>query len=138
MSSSSPVYAGFWVRVGASLIDAAVVLLPMSAFWNLIGASGSALAGVVGLIVWWVYNAATESSARQATVGKVAVHLVVTDAAGQRLSFGRATVRHFAKYVCWATYGVGFLMVAFTDRHRGLHDMIARTLVERGTRAGTA
>jgi uncharacterized RDD family membrane protein YckC len=53
---------------------------------------------------------------------------VVTDQ-GQRLTFLNATGRYFAKFISALILGIGFLMVAFTDRKRGLHDMIAGTLV---------
>ena len=53
---------------------------------------------------------------------------VVTDQ-GEPLSFANATGRYFAKYVSWIILGIGFIMVAFTDKKRGLHDMIAGTLV---------
>ena len=46
-----------------------------------------------------------------------------------RLSFGNATGRYFAKFISAIILFVGFIMVAFTDRKRGLHDMIASTLV---------
>ena len=48
---------------------------------------------------------------------------------GQRLSFLHATGRYFAKFISAIILGIGFLMIAFTDRKRGLHDMIAGTLV---------
>jgi uncharacterized RDD family membrane protein YckC len=48
---------------------------------------------------------------------------------GQRLSFANATGRYFAKFISAIILFVGFIMVAFTDRKRGLHDMIASTLV---------
>jgi uncharacterized RDD family membrane protein YckC len=53
---------------------------------------------------------------------------VVTDQ-GNRLSFLNATGRFFAKFLSALLLGIGFLMVAFTDRKRGLHDIIASTLV---------
>ncbi len=87
--------------------------------------------GALGFVGSWLYEAVMLSSSRQATLGKMAVSLKVTDLAGNRLSFGRATGRHFAKYISGATLGIGYIMVAFTDRHQALHDMIAGTLVRR-------
>jgi uncharacterized RDD family membrane protein YckC len=69
------------------------------------------------------------SSDRQATVGKIAVGLKVTDLYGQRISFARATGRHFAKILSAMVLFIGYIMVAFTERKQGLHDILAGTLV---------
>jgi uncharacterized RDD family membrane protein YckC len=83
----------------------------------------------ISLVVGWLYFALMESSERGATVGKMAVGLRVVTDQGQRLSFLHATGRYFAKFISAIILGLGFLMVAFSDRKRGLHDMIAGTLV---------
>jgi uncharacterized RDD family membrane protein YckC len=129
-------YGGFWLRVVAYIIDG--ILLSIAA--GVIGAvTGNGMYGDldhpnysgsgVSLIVSWLYFALMESSERGATVGKMAVGLRVVTDQGQRLSFLHATGRYFAKFVSAIIFGIGFLMVAFTDRKRGLHDMIAGTLV---------
>lgn len=69
------------------------------------------------------------SSARQATLGKMALRLRVTDLDGNRISFGRASARHFAKYLSGLILAIGYIMAAFTERHQALHDMVAGTLV---------
>ena len=66
---------------------------------------------------------------RGATVGKMAVGLRVVTDQGERLDFVHATGRSFAKFVSAIILCIGFIMVAFTERKRGLHDMIASTLV---------
>ncbi len=148
-----PRYGGFWRRVAAYLIDALIVLIPLSLVYHVLGvAHGSGLttthdpgggssvhiglwlrhpADVVTLAVAWLYEALQESSARQATPGKRALGLIVTGSEGARIGFGRATGRHFAKYLSALILGIGFLMVAFMPRKRGLHDVIASTLVMR-------
>jgi uncharacterized RDD family membrane protein YckC len=82
----------------------------------------------------WLYEALLLSSPWQATLGKLALGLRVTDEYGQRISFLRATGRHFAKYLSWMTIFIGFIMVAFTERRQALHDFIAGTLVWRDRR----
>jgi len=72
-----------------------------------------------------------ESSSKQATFGKLILGLVVTDSAYQRISFGKASGRHFGKLLAGAILGIGFLMVGITDRKQGLHDLMAGTLVIR-------
>ena len=71
-----------------------------------------------------------ESSSTQATLGKMAMSIVVTDISGNRVSFGRATGRHFAKIISAIILYIGYLMIAFTEKKQGLHDIIADTLVE--------
>jgi uncharacterized RDD family membrane protein YckC len=153
-------YAGFWLRLLAFLIDGVVmslgvvlVLIPLI-FLTGLGALLSRIhpdeewndAGVflivavfflfatVALAVTWLYHAWMESSEWQATAGKKALGLVVTDMAGQRVSFGRATGRHFAKIITNLVsfgIGLGYLMAAFTAKKQALHDMIAGCLVLR-------
>jgi len=118
-------YAGFWVRFVAFVIDACIVAL----------ASGIAAAGTMGVGVIltffgpWLYEAFMLSSEWQATVGKRAMSIVVTGIDGQRISFARATGRHFAKYLSGFLLFIGFIMAAFTAKKQALHDMIAETLV---------
>jgi uncharacterized RDD family membrane protein YckC len=71
------------------------------------------------------------SSRRQATLGKMALGLRVTDLYGRRISFARASGRHFAKIISGMILLIGYIMAAFTHRHQALHDMIAGTLVEK-------
>jgi len=142
-------YGGFWIRFVAAIIDGilvGIVVLPVRVMIGLlIGAAGMAVSmpgigvhivkGIVGGAIFfcagWIYEAAMESSSKQATVGKMALGLKVTDLEGRRLFFARATGRHFAKYVSNLTLLIGYIMAGFTERKQALHDMIAGTLVVR-------
>jgi uncharacterized RDD family membrane protein YckC len=84
---------------------------------------------VVSLCGPWLYEAFMLSSEWQATVGKRAMSIVVTGLDGGRISFARATARHFSKYISAFILFIGFIMVAFTAKKQALHDMIAETLV---------
>ena len=89
---------------------------------------------VVALIVInWLYEAMMTSSPRGATVGKMAFGLRIVRFDGAQLSFGRASARHFAKYMLTplVPLAIGYLLAAFTSRKRALHDMVADTLVIR-------
>jgi uncharacterized RDD family membrane protein YckC len=119
------VYAGFWKRVAALLIDSIVV----SAATGILTAATLGIAWFSIFLLPWVYEAIMLSSEKQATVGKMVLGIVVTDVNGGRITFGRATGRHFAKWLSALILGVGFLMAAFTERKQALHDMIADTLV---------
>ena len=77
-------------------------------------------------MIGWLYWAVMESSPWQATLGKRLFGIQVTDLQGQRISFARASARHFGKIIF-----VGFILTAFTARSRRLHDLIAGCLVVR-------
>lgn len=128
-------YGGFWLRVVAYIVDSLVLSIPAFVVGALLGVANPALARgdgsstLVSVAIAWIYFALMESSGRGATVGKMAVGLRVVDEGGQRISFLRATGRYFAKFISAMILLIGFIMVAFTDRKRGLHDLIAGTLV---------
>jgi uncharacterized RDD family membrane protein YckC len=131
-------YAGFWPRVAAALVDVSVLMLVGYVIDVMVGAvyTGSeqgskTLFIIVSIIVRWLYFAKMESSEYGATLGKLAVGLKVTDLEGAPLSFRDATVRHFGKVLSSLTLGAGYVMVAFTERKQGLHDMLAGCLVVR-------
>jgi uncharacterized RDD family membrane protein YckC len=85
----------------------------------------------LAIVFNWLYYALLESSAWQATLGKKALGLEVTDMAGQRISFARATGRYFGKIVSAFILMIGFIMAGFTAQKQALHDMMAGCLVIR-------
>ena len=87
---------------------------------------------VAEILVFWLYFAKLESGPAQATFGKRILGLRVTDMTGQRISFGHASGRTFAKIISALPMDIGFIMAAFTERKQALHDMIAGTLVIKG------
>jgi len=88
------------------------------------------LGWLVFLILTWLYFAGMESSARQATFGKSVMSLHVTNYDGQRISFGHATGRFFAKIISGLIpLAIGYIMAGFTEKKQALHDLIAGTLV---------
>ncbi len=80
-------------------------------------------------IISWLYFALMESSSKKATLGKMALGLIVTDMNGVRLTFGRATGRFFGKILSGIILNIGFIMAAFTEKKQALHDILAGTLV---------
>ena len=141
-------YGGVWIRVVAAIIDAIilrVVVSPVSMVFGGLGLAGmmsglphrglGLLGGGVTFILLlfgsWLYEAFMESSSYQATLGKMIFGMKVTDLYGNRISFGRATGRHFAKWLSAMILGIGYIMVGFTERKQGLHDLLAGTLVRR-------
>jgi uncharacterized RDD family membrane protein YckC len=137
-------YAGFWLRVVAYLIDSLllgvvlgiVVLVPLMARaglpadnpWVLFTGSSRQILAINLLMTMggWLYWAGLESSAWQATLGKRALGLQVTDLAGRRISLIRASGRHFGKIII-----VGCILAVFTPKKQALHDILAGCLVLR-------
>ncbi len=122
-------YAGFWLRFCAWIIDRIVLGIPFIFLLRVFFAmpnpmmfrprggrlpflfmSQSLGVELTEMVLRWLYFALMESSVQQGTLGKMAVGLRVTDMHGGRVSFGRATGRHFAKILSYLTH-----------RHR-LHD----------------
>ncbi len=142
-------YAGFWTRFVAAFVDGIVVIIISVVIGFIAGmilgplfAAGGgniggnqnffrAIGNVIGILTGWLYFALQESSEKQATVGKKMMGILVTDLDGNRLSFGRASGRHFGKILSGCLLLIGYVMAAFTEKKQALHDMMAGTLVVR-------
>jgi uncharacterized RDD family membrane protein YckC len=125
-------YAGFWRRVAAALIDGILVGIVSGIVTAIAGAisdDAGLIAQLLLIVAAYVYYAGMESSAYQATVGKIALGIQVTDLTGTRISFARALGRNLAEILSAVLLLIGYIMVAFTEKKQGLHDMIAGTLV---------
>jgi uncharacterized RDD family membrane protein YckC len=134
------VYAGFWRRFAAAIVDSILVTILSMLVGFVIGFfigllaprssdAAAAVGGLLGLLIGIFYYPLLESSSAQATWGKRALNIVVTDTQGRRVGFPRAFGRNLAKILSALVLCLGYLMVAFTARKQGLHDMIAGTLV---------
>ena len=133
------IHAGFWRRSAAYTIDyfitfATSYVVGLAVGFGLAlgqGAAGAAstVGGILGLVVGWLYFALQESSAAQATLGKRALGIKVTDDNGRRIGFGRATGRFFGKLLSGLILAIGFMLAGWTARKLALHDMLAGTLV---------
>jgi uncharacterized RDD family membrane protein YckC/Tfp pilus assembly major pilin PilA len=126
--AATPIFAGFWRRVAAYLLDNLVVMIP-TVIAVVILESSEVWARLAPFVIWWAYKAAMESSAMQATFGKKAMGIKVCDLDGQRISFARASGRFFASFISAILICIGFIMAAFTTKRQALHDLIASTLV---------
>jgi uncharacterized RDD family membrane protein YckC len=143
------VFAGFWLRAVAYLLDSLVVgflvtlaillplvergAIPADNPWFLYqNQSRQTLATwLLVFMASWLYFSAFESSAWQATPGKRLLGLCVTDLAGRRLTFTRASLRYLGKLVFGTILLFGFLFVAFTPQKQALYDITAQCLVLR-------
>jgi uncharacterized RDD family membrane protein YckC len=152
---SAVAYAGFWLRLVAAIIDGLILyFVGMILFLPFAASMGMGMRGMMtgrppnleGLlplihamiritllrtVLHWLYYSLLESSAWQATLGKKALGLEVTDLDGNRISFGRATGRFFAKIISSIILFIGYIMAGFTEKKQALHDILAGTLVIR-------
>ncbi len=134
---SSGIYAGFWIRVVAYIIDGIILMIPLGILQFLLkGNTDDPTSGHPILLVFLIlaievgYFAGLWSSGGQATLGqKVCGMRVVRSTDGARISFGRGLLRMLGIMISSAILCIGFLMVAFTERKQGLHDIIAGTYV---------
>ena len=148
-SKSPVVYAGFWLRAIAFIVDSiilGVLTLPIlirpiltnlgpnltarSYVDFMTGSSRQAIAlQLLMNLILVLYCAAFESSAWQATPGKKLLRIFVTDLNGNRASFARAAGRNVGKVLEQFTLFIGFAMAGFTAKKQALHDMTAGCLV---------
>ncbi len=144
---SRVIYAGFWKRVVASIIDSIILEVAGLIGGAIVGAVAGFMLGlagmemgivqlvcsvlgfILGIVANWLYFTLMESSAKQATLGKMALGIVVTDMDGRRISFGKANGRYWAKILSALILCIGFMMAGFTEKKQGLHDILAGTLV---------
>jgi uncharacterized RDD family membrane protein YckC len=133
-------YGGFWIRVGAALIDSlliALIIFPiLSAVYGTAYWSGEALVqGPIDFLLTWVAPAVATVlfwMYRQATPGKMALGLRVVDAATGRPASTRQLVgRYLGYYVSMIPLMLGLFWVAFDPRKQGWHDKLAGTVVVR-------
>ncbi len=150
--------AGFWLRFVAYVIDY-IIIWVVQAFiaipiLGMVGISFAKnmdsmnsmnegeifgmIAGVVAAaaatallttILVVLYFTLMESSKYQATVGKLALGLIVTDENGGKLDVVKALIRNLSKIISSMILMIGYLMIGFTEKKQGLHDIIAKTLV---------
>ena len=133
----TPIYAGFWVRVGAVVTDGVCgfvtsAVISLFLIWvmpDVLLDNPEGVGSVLGLTLVPLYFAFMESSSKQATLGKMALGLKVTDLNGERIGFGKAILRFFAKFISGLPVYFGFFMVGFDEKKQSLHDKIVGTLV---------
>jgi uncharacterized RDD family membrane protein YckC len=154
-------YAGFWQRFGAWIIDLIILTIPsMIAAYMLGGVEAythfitqfqsnadmtTALhdyvqatesSTVASIVITYIYYTLFEASKWQATPGKLALRLRVTDMDGQRISLVRSAGRNVVRLLS-LVFGlipvICYLAIAWSQRKQGLHDMMAGTLVLNGS-----
>lgn len=135
-------YAGFWIRTGATLIDALlIVAITYPLLFAIYGSEYFAMdksvliSGPADFLLTYIAPAAASIwfwRAKQGTPGKMLLSLRVVDAqTGNGLSLGQAIGRYLAYFVSALPAGLGFLWIAFDARKQGWHDKLAKTMIVR-------
>jgi uncharacterized RDD family membrane protein YckC len=137
-------YAGFWIRFAAVTIDSFIlwifnlfifipvgILMPKSSENPFVVLSFMPVIMLMQYAVPAVYDTWFVGK-YGASPGKMACKLKVVVEDGGRVSYLRAFGRHFAKWLSAMILLIGFIMAAFDDQKRTLHDRICETRVVRG------
>ena len=137
-------YAGFWKRFAACLIDGLitgilgfVVGFCLGIALMFFGVASEVLLdpvvqlgfNIIGFVTGISYFVLMECSKFQGTIGKMVLGIKVTDLEGNKIGLAKAFGRYLGKIVSAIIVGIGFLMVAFTERKQGLHDSMSGCLV---------
>ncbi len=147
MDESDVEYAGFWIRVGAALIDTVLIVaitfpLVVSIYgWKYFNPDRSGfVAGPADFLISYVLPAVAVVwfwTRKQATPGKMALSLRIVDAdTGGALSVGQCIGRYLAYFVSMIPLCLGLMWVGFDRRKQGWHDKLARTVVVRSKNHG--
>jgi len=133
-------YAGFWIRVWASIIDTILILIiTMPFLLSVYGAgyfdSDKIIQGPLDFFVSWVFPAIAVILFwiyKSATPGKMAISSKIVNAhTGEKPSVGQFVGRYFAYFISGIPLGLGIIWIAFDKRKQGWHDKLAGTVVIR-------
>lgn len=126
-------FSGMWRRLSAYLIDFFLVsfafCLLLCIFYTQFYLSLFLVFSFNFSLLSWLYFALMESSCLQATLGKRLLRIKVVDEHGNRLSFKRASLRFFSKWLSAMTLWIGFIMITFSRKKQALHDKLVSTYV---------
>ena len=138
-------YAGFWIRVWASIIDTVlitIIFLPilLAIYGTQYFESEKIIEGPMDFLISWVLPAIAVITFwvyRAATPGKMAISSKIVDAqTGDQPSTGQFVGRYFAYFISGLPLGLGFFWVAFDKKKQGWHDKLAGTVVVRKKNSG--
>lgn len=140
-------YAGFWIRLGAALIDALLIMaITYPVLYAIYGdhyfsEDKAFISGPAEVLISWVLPAVASIlfwRSKQATPGKMALGLKIVNArTGKTLSLGQSVARYLGYFVSTLPLGLGFFWIAFDARKQGWHDKIGGAVVIRSKASTT-
>lgn len=126
---ANPHYGGFWIRFLAAVLDALIIGIPVGIliFGLLFATKMNIFMYIVQLaaIVFTIYM----DGIKGGTPGKLILGLRIVNEKGEYIGIPTAILRYIGKMLSAIILGIGYLMVAFTQKKQGLHDKIAKTFV---------
>ncbi len=149
------IYAGFWSRFGAYVIDGIVAgiivkismwlaLLPMTYYFSQGFMSGNPQLGAIppslpmALFLGVSLSLALQSlyfilmwGRRGATLGKMAMKIKIVRTDGSDISYGAAFLRYIGTFISGVLFCLGYLWMLWDDKNQTWHDKIASTCVVR-------
>jgi uncharacterized RDD family membrane protein YckC len=120
--------AGFWVRMGALLLDVVLVGFAMSLlhpFGHGFGDFHIVVLAIYGAVMWKL---------RGTTVGGTVFDLHVVRLDGRPVDWETAIVRALGCFLSLCVVFLGFIWIAFDENSQAWHDKIAGTVVVRAKR----
>lgn len=119
-------YGGFFARLLAAWIDGVVSGIGGAI---LILAIDVEVSVWVAIVAWHAYFILCEAFCDGATLGKKGMGIKVVNSRYEKITLWQATLRTASKYISASIFYIGFIMIPFSNKKRGLHDMIANTYV---------
>ena len=143
MANDDLEYVGFWLRVGASVLDTLLIMAVMYPLlvavygWAYFG-SEKLIQGPADVLISFVLPAIAIVwfwLKRGSTPGKDAISAKIVDAkTGGAPMLNQLVIRYLGYYVSTIPLGLGLIWVAFDPRKQGWHDKMAGTVVVRPRR----
>ena len=127
---AEPHYAGFWIRVLATVLDSLVVGIPLSIVFLILGDEGSATSQGLQWLILALYTIILWVRWGR-TIGGRILGLRLVHVEGQPITYGIAIVRYLMLLVSIIAIGIGVIWVAFDKRKQGWMDKVAGTYVIR-------
>lgn len=136
------VYAGFWRRMAAYLLDILLLGIATAVIQALVAPGTFAVDMDLVFLSspsYWTallisagiemayFTVATGRWGR--TFGKLLMGIKVVRVDGSKVTYWRAFGRFWGYSLCWLTWGIGFIVIAFNGQKRGLHDLVCDTVV---------
>ena len=122
-------YGGFWIRLLAAILDMIIIGIPAQilAFALVFPTGMTSMRYVVDVlvIVFVIYM----DGIKGGTPGKLVLGMRIVNESGSYIGIPGAILRYIGKILSGLIFGIGYLMIGFTEKKQGLHDYIAKTFV---------
>lgn len=137
-------YAGFWIRLGAAIIDPLILFVVSSGLQTILveltlnidfdpqarySATYRGIILLTSVVLPIFYECCFVASSWMGTPGMKLVGIKIIDYDGNQISLGRSFIRYLSQILSGLILCIGYIMIAFDPRKQGLHDKLAKTVV---------